>query len=313
MVEQVIQEVSLVGNVIEDLIYESLNPGQFKAELMNMKKLPQYKNGGFFVFSDLMPGTYTLNISGDRFQPQKLTVNVPLDTLVFDSVPVFDSFPDVELIPIFNQPGDNELIVIAKTVNGNNRKITFDPVTLKKKIRAGALVLAHGFSARLSSDLDIGRVDEATLNTVVGLASDSIVRIIRDKSIRLKFDPYYQFPFELTQIAGRVVLADDPEIPLESARVRLTQVDGANVMLNDIAGANIATIETGWLKVVVGTERDVVTFTNQRGDYHFYFKQGQLGGSVTLETSLSGYQSQSKTITITENTRNRTDFELVRQ
>jgi hypothetical protein len=313
MVEQVIQEVSLVGKVIEDLIYESLNPGQFKVEVMNMKKLPQYKNGGFFVFSDLRPGTYTFKISGDRFQPQEFNVTIPLDTLVFDSIPVFDSFPDIDLIPIFNQPGDNELIVIAETVNGSSRKITFDPVILKKKIKAGALVLAQGSSARLASDLDSGKVENATLNTVIGLAADSIVRIIRDKSIRLKFDPYYQFPFELTRIVGKVVFADDPEIPLEGVRVRLTQVNGTNVKLTDVAGASIVTTEIGGVKVVLGTEKDMVTFTNQKGDYHFYFKQGQLGGSVTLEASLSGYQSQDKTSTITENARNRTDFELIKQ
>ena len=306
MSETVYQTVSLVGQVIEDVSYEALRPHVFEAALVGVKKSPQYKPDGFFVFSDLSPGQYTLRIVGERFQTQQYIVTVPLEPPMFDSPPIFDP------LPIFNPPGDNELVVVAKTVNGGSQRITFDSVTLRKEIRAGAQVLASGFAAQLAVPLDIGEVKGANLNTVTGLTAGSIVRIIRDKSIRLKFDPYYLFPSALTHIIGKVVLQDAPTIPLEGAQVRLTEVQGVSVVLHDAAGANIATVGVDETHLVLGTEKDIVTFTNQHSDYNLYFQPGQLGGDVTLEASFPGYPAQTTTIAITDKVRNRADFELFR-
>lgn len=291
--------------------YEALRPRVFEAGLVGVKKSPQYKPGGFFVFSDLYPGQYTLRIVGERFQTQQYIVTVPLEPPMFDSPPIFGSPPIFDPLPIFNTPGDNELVVVAKTVNGG-RRITFDSVTLRKEIRAGAQVLASGFAAQLAVPLDIGEVKGANLDTVTGLIAGSIVRIIRDKSIRLKFDPYYLFPSALTHIIGKVVLQDAPAIPLERAQVRLTEVHGVSVVLNNAAGANIATVGVGGTQVVLGAEKDIVTFTNRRSDYNLYFQPGQLGDDVTLEASFPGYPAQTHTIAITEKVRNRADFELFR-
>ena len=69
MSETRVQTVSLVGHVIEDLTYEPVQPSQFQAELLGAAPTPQYKPGGFFVFSNVAPGTYTLRVGGQRFQP----------------------------------------------------------------------------------------------------------------------------------------------------------------------------------------------------------------------------------------------------
>jgi hypothetical protein len=306
MTETFRHSVSLVGQVVEDLTYVPLSPNQFTATLVGVKKSPQYKQGGFFIFSNLRPGEYTLRVEGERFRPRQYAVTVPLEPSSLGSPPIFD------LLPIFDQPGENELVVIVKNTNGGANRITFDPMILKKEIRAGALVLAPGFSARLAVELEVGEVRGASLDMVDGLATDSIVRIIRERSIRLKFDPYYLLPADLTQIIGSVVLRDAPGIPLEGVRVRLEQVNGLSVVLNDVAGATIATVGGGGTKVVLGTEMDVVTFTNHRGDYNFYFGPGQVFGNVTLEASLLGYLPQTKTITIIEKFRNLADFALFR-
>ena len=62
------------------------------------------------------------------------------------------------------------------------------------------------------------------------------------RSIRLKFDPYHPLPFVHTRIVGKVVRRDAPEIPLQGAQVRLTHVNSAGVVLQEIVGARIATV-----------------------------------------------------------------------
>lgn len=297
MIEIVTQRASLVGQVIEDLTYEALSPRRFKAELTNVKKSPQYKQGGFFVFSDLAPENYTLRIFGERFQPLEYSVTIPPPNLVIDSA------------------GDNELFVIVRTINdaGNNngnKRITFDPVILNKEIRAGARVLAQGFSTELAAELDVGRNTQAKLDNVAGLTEGSIVRIIRDRSIRLKFDPYSSRPSELTRIVGQVVLKDAPEIPLEGVQVRLTQVNGVNIVLNDVAGANIATVEIDETQTILGAEKDITTMANQKGDYNLYFSQDDFLENITLVATLSGYQPETKTEPIRAGQRKKIDFQL---
>jgi hypothetical protein len=300
MSDTIIQKASLVGQVIEDLTYEALSPPQFQVHLVGIEKSPQYKPGGFFVFSDLPSGNYTLRIVGKRFQPVAYPVAIPLADLVIDV------------------PGENELFVIAKTVtdtgNGNGgTRVTVDQVILNKEIRVAAPVLASGFAATLAAALDVGRVMEVKLKNSDGeLTPGSLVRIVRDKSIRLQFNPYYPLPFERTRLVGNIVRQDAPEITLESAQVRLTHVNSANVVLHDVAGAHIATVDIGETNRVLGAEKDTTTFTNHRGDYTLYFNAGEVLQNVTLEVMLTGYQSQTKTETISARERKNIDFQLTR-
>jgi hypothetical protein len=162
--------------------------------------------------------------------------------------------------------------------------------------------------------LDVGKATQAKLDNVVGLGPGDIVRIIRDRSIRLKFDPYYRFPYALTSIVGKVVPQNVPEMALEGVRIRLAKVNATDVIFTDVAGAQVAAVSAGSFAadIVLGSHKDVVTSTNQRGDYNFYFEKGKLTGEVTLEVSLAGYHTQTKTIAITELALNRADFELVK-
>jgi len=306
MPETVSQTASLIGQVIEDVTYEALRLHQFTAELVGVRTSPQYKHGGFFVFSNLRAGGYVLRILGEPFQPQEYTVSVPLQSLIFDSPPTFEVYPMVEA------PGENELVVVVKTMDVGGNRIFFDPVILKKAIRAEVPVLAAGFGTRLAAELDMGRVSEARLDDVSGLTIGAIVRIVRDRSVRLKFNPYVPLPLDLTRIVGKVVVEEAPERALEGAQVRVTQVNGADVVVHDIAGAQIATMSVGGTAVVLGAEKDLVTSTNRQGDYNCYFRQGLSVGSVTLEASLVGYLAQTRTIAMTQPDRNVVDFELAR-
>ncbi len=295
-----IQNVSLAGQVVEDVTCEPLRQGRFTAELLDMHQFPQYKPDGFFVFTDSPSGEYTLHISGEQFQTLEYLVTIPLPDLLLDL------------------PGENELFVIAKTItdisNGGNggKKISFDPLILRKEIRAGASVFAAGFSATLAAPLDIGKVMEARVENMSGeLTAGSIMRIIRDHSIRLPFSPYASLPLAHTRIVGTVIHQDTPEIPLSGAQVRLIAVNGVNVVLNIVSGANIATVELNGIQIILGAEKDITTLTNQQGDYNLYFIEKDFLETMTLEVTLAGYQPVTKTEAVQVGQRNKIDFSLL--
>ena len=315
MPEIVSQTASLIGQVIEDVTYEAMRPRQYQVQLAGVQQPPQYKPGGFFVFSDLRPGTYRMRIVGEHFQPQEHLVTMPLEPVIldapalFDAVSLFDSPPLFEAFPIFAPPGDNELAVIVNNIDSSERVVCFDEVIIRKEIRAGALVLAPGFAARLAATLDVGKVTRAKLATVTGLAVNSILRIMRGPSIRLKFDPYHPLPLVHTRIVGKVVRHDAPEAPLPETQVRLTHVNSAGVVLQEIVGARIATVAVNATEIVLGTERDVVTFTNNQGDYNLYFP-GDFFTDVTLEVTLDQYQPAVVTALLNAGQRQRVDVQL---
>src|SRR5215210_7019542 len=123
MFDQLLQTASLLGHVIEDRSFEGLSPAQFTAELIETESSPQYKDGGFFVFSNLNAGNYTLRISGEQFQTEEFAVVVP-------STP-----------PLLATPGDDELCVVIRTLDNVATKINFDPVFLPKPFRTGGVVV----------------------------------------------------------------------------------------------------------------------------------------------------------------------------
>ena len=210
IIEKIIQRASLIGHVIEDVAYENINPSRFQAELIGWGSIPQYKQDGFFVFSGLREGNYTVKITGERLQPAMLTVAIPAQTPVF-----------------LESRGDNELVVIVRQVaadseNSGSKKITFDPVILIKQIRAGARVVSNSLpantSAKLIAPLEAGVVSTTRVENADGLVANSIVRIIRDRSIRMHLDPYYIFDASITRVVGKVVAKQNPALPLAGAR-----------------------------------------------------------------------------------------------
>lgn len=279
IIEKTIQRASLIGHVIEDVVYENIDPSRFRAELTGRGATPQYKHDGFFVFSDLREGIYTLKITGERLQPATLDVAVPAQAHLF-----------------LESRGDNELVVIVRQVeddgeDAGSKKITFDPVILAKQIRAGARVVSNDLPAdppaRLAATLDASEVSTARVENADGLAADSIVRIIRDSSIRMNLDPYYTFASSMTRVVGRVVSQENPDRPLAGARVRVTSLNGAAVTENDVHGVPIFTgVDAGGKSVVLGAEKDVSAVTNERGDYHLYFSNETLAGYLITDATL---------------------------
>ena len=282
-----------MGQVIEDLSYDGVDPQSLRVELAGVAKTALCKEGGFFVFNDIPNGSYKLRISGERLQPREFDVVVPLAE------------------KLLSQPGDDELVVFVKTASVADGKVTFDPVILSKTIRAGAAVRSQGFNTKLAAGLDPGKISTAKLASAQGLAAGAILRFIRGKSVRLKFDPYYQTPPGVTLIVGRVEQKNVPGLALPGVKVRMQKVNGAVVMTTVVAGAKIATVDIGGKKVVLGTEGDIQADTNSKGDYNIYFSRSDIT-SVVLSANLQGYQPKNQNLAITQGGRNRADISLER-
>lgn len=293
MVEQILQTASLVGHVIEDQSFESLSQSYFTAELIGAKASPQYKNGGFFVFSNLRPGNYTLRISGERFQTEEFPVVLPFAP------------------PFLEAPGDDELVVVIRSLDNVATRIGFDPVILPKPFKTGSRVVSATFNGTLAATLEAGRVISAKIDTLAGLAAGDIVRIIRDKSIRLRYGPYSSLPPEFTRVVGRIVLKGPPAPAIEGVEVRIAAVNSANVSVHGVSGVNVVTAQIAGKTVALGTERDTRTRSNRNGDYNLYFGKPDIT-SVTLEATRAGLQTATQTVAITPKARHRADFELLK-
>jgi hypothetical protein len=292
MSDLLMNKASLIGQVIEDLSYEGLSLRRFTVELKESNAQPRYKEGGFFVFSNIRGGAYLLRITGQGFQSQQYPVSIPF-------APLF-----------FNLPGANEVIVIIKTVDSTEKSITFDEIILTREVKKGSSVLAEGFTTALAKQLETGKVTRAKLDSIDGLVPGDVVRIVCDNAIRMRFNPYFRFPFEPTRIVGKVAQQAAPDHTLEGAIIRINQINGAVVDLTKVADAKIATVKVGAKKIVLGSESDITTFTNENGDYNFYFNKADFIQSVGLTASLAGYQVKSQVVAINPGERKKADFNL---
>ena len=295
MSETIVQRASLIGHVIEDLTYDSVKQTQFQATLVGLAQTPQYKRGGFFVFSDLPPGTYTLCITSQRFQPFEQRIVMPHPGLILEA------------------PGSNEVFVRVSSLNAT--RVTFETIRLTQPIRAGASLLGPtGFTATLAAGMDQGRVMEARIENVAGtLAAGDLVRILRDRSIRLLFNPYTALPVVRTRVIGTVRRQNVPELTLQGVQVRLIQINGTDVVWHDIEGVSIGTATLDRMSLILGSERDITTQTNQQGDYNLYFSAGDELTNVTVEVTRDGFQPQIIPIPISAGQRQRLDVQLIEE
>ncbi|HEX8746393.1 MAG TPA: hypothetical protein VF717_04280 [Pyrinomonadaceae bacterium] len=294
MFEQISRTAALVGHVIEDQSFDGLSPAYFTAELIGPQTPePQYKSGGFFVFSNLLAGDYTLRISGEQFQTEEFAVTLPFSPLFLEAA------------------GDDELPVVIRSLDNAASRIVFDALVLPKPFRVGSRVVSATFTGTLAAALEAGKVSSAKLNTLTGLAAGDIVRIVRDKSIRLRYGPYSALPPEFTRVVGTTVLQGTPARALEAVTVRITQVNGNNVAVNNVAGVQIITAQISGKTVVLGPERDTATRSNRSGDYNLYFSRPDIT-SLTLEAARAGLQTATMTLAIAPNARHRADFEMLK-
>lgn len=293
MADQIAKKASLMGQVIEDLSYDGVDPQRLRVELVGVAKSAWYKEGGFFAFNEVAPGQYRVLISGERLQPQEFDVALPLAE------------------PLLGRDGDDELFVIVKTVSASDGRVTFDPVIIRRAIRAGAAARAVGFTSTLAATLEPGKVSGAKLESVEGLTVGVVLRLVRGVAIRMKFDPYFQPPPGWTHVVGRVEHDAIPGLALPSAQVSLEKVNDVDVLTEAVAGVNVATVEIAGKKVVLGTAGDVTAVTNSKGDFNLYFNRSEIT-AVTLSASLLNYKTKNQNVAVVVGGRNRADIFLER-
>ena len=293
MAEQIAKKASLMGQVIEDLSYEGVDPQRLRVEIVGVEKRAWYKEGGFYCFNEIPPGQYRVLISGERLQPQEFNVTLPLAE------------------PLLGRAGDDELIVVVKTVSASDNKITFDPANIRRAVRAGATARAAGFNSKLAATLEPGKVSGAKLESVQGLSVGAVLRLVRGVAVRLKFDPYFQPPPGWTQLVGRVEHKDRPGLALPGAQLRIKKVNGVDVQTGGVAGVAVATVEIAGKKVVLGTDGDVKAVTNSKGDFCLYFNRSDIN-AVTLSASLTNYETKNQNVAVVTGGRNRADIFLER-
>ncbi|HEX8146403.1 MAG TPA: hypothetical protein VF591_04290 [Pyrinomonadaceae bacterium] len=293
MAEQIAKKSSLMGQVIEDLSYAGVDPQRLRVEIVGLDRPAWYKEGGFFAFNEVPPGQYRVLISGERLQPQEFDVALPLAD------------------PLLGRAGDDELFVVVRTVSASDGKITFDPVVIRKAVRAGAAARAAGFTSKLAAALEPGKVSGAKLESVQGLAVGAVLRLVRGVAIRMKFDPYFRPPPGWTQLVGRVEHKNLPGRALPGAQVRIRKVNGVDVQTAGVAGVSVATVEIAGKQVVLGTDRDVKAVTNGKGDYCLYFNRGDIT-AVTLTASLLNYKTKNQNVSVVVGGRSRADIFLER-
>jgi hypothetical protein len=298
------QQVALSGHLIEDLTFASFRPGTYRAELVATRRPPLYKRDGFFVFTNVRPGQYRLRLIADRCADQEHDVAIPHGPAVFDSPPPLDG------LHAFERPGDNELIAVVDTINLLTSRVTFAPELLPLGIPVGALVRAAGFVAHLTEALEPGLVSSVRLDGTAGLLPGAVLRVIRGRSVRMRFNPYDALPAPATRVVGRVTHVEDPSLPLPGVEVRALQINGGPVSVVDVEGALVATAAPGGQMAVLGTEPDVVTRTNPQGDYTLYSARPLVWTSVTLRARRTGFIDAVVTAPLLPAGRTRVDIPL---
>jgi hypothetical protein len=293
MAEQIAKKASLMGQVIEDLSYEGVEPQRLRVEIVGVERRAWYKEGGFYCFNEVPPGQYRVLISGERLQPQEFNVTLPLAE------------------PLLGRAGDDELFVVVKTLSASDGKITFDPVVIRRAIRAGAAARAAGFNSKLAATLEPGKVSGAKLESVQGLSVGAVLRLVRGVAVRLKFDPYFRPPPGWTLLVGRVEHKNRPGLALPGAQVRLKKVNNVDVQTGGVAGVAVATVDIAGKKVVLGTDGDVKAVTNSKGDFCLYFNRSDIT-AVTLSASLPNYLTKNLNVTVVPGGRHRADIILER-
>jgi hypothetical protein len=106
------------------------------------------------------------------------------------------------------------------------------------------------------------------------------------------------------------VTRQTPLLPLQGAHVRLSQVNGVSIELHDVDGVSIGTAEMNGTAMILGTQRDITTSTNARGDYNLYFSIGNGLESATIEVTLDGYQPTVVPVGLNAGQRQRVDVQL---
>ncbi len=266
------------------------------------------KEDGFYVFTDLEPGPYELTIDSARYQPFEHSFELPLPTahrLILDV------------------PGENERMLVVQGVDAAASTISFAARNFLHPLPAGTPVISSRLVTTLTAELEGEAVDTATLTSVgagvTALRSEDVVRLVKQRVVRMRPGPYYPFSSTLTRLTGTVRDAATGQ-SIRGATLELTRINAEDVLSAEVGtspgnSVRVYTVGSGAAMRALGPRRTVRSTTDQRGRYSFYFpaRRDLTVDNVTVGVTATGYVAAAPVdVSLADRPDHRRSFDLTR-
>ncbi|MDJ0839699.1 MAG: hypothetical protein QNK37_24490 [Acidobacteriota bacterium] len=258
----------VAGRLVEDLSFRPLEPREYRVRLEGHRGEGIRKEGGFFCFPKVPPGTYVFHAEGRGFRAYRQEVKVTDAPLVL------------------RPPGENELwvTVTASRDTPDFREVQFKAVNLTRVIRAGAAVLGKGLETRLLHAIGPGEEAAARLEPGDPIATGSILRLVREHSCRMRFSPFHLFNTGMLSLVGRITRGVTPD---PGASARITHIDDRPLKARLVNGARLLVVG-GRSPVIMGSENDLVCPVDGDGNFHLYLPAALVNVNVTIAIESAG-------------------------
>ena len=282
--------VSLALRVVDDITSDYVSRANVKLSNVRYSRLAIAKADGFYVFTDIVPGSYQLSIDASNFEHFSQSIDLPLTASV-----------------VLDIPGENELMLSVTNSNTTTEIVNFAARHFYQPINEGTLVISSRRISSLVETLEGEGVTEATLDEVGSGASRirrrDVLRLVGERLIRLRPEPHYRFPAphyllgdQLRRLSGTIRDAAT-ERPIDDATVELSRIGSATINFEDVGTTAENTVRVytvgnnATTKRVFGVTRDVRKSTNARGQYIFYFplRPDLTIDQVTVNATATGY------------------------
>ena len=275
--------VSLAIRAVDDISSTYITSAKIELSNGRYTRMAIAKPDGFYLFTDIPPGTYQLSIDANDFEHFSQSINLPLSGSV-----------------VLDIPGENEVLLSVANSNTITETVEFAAKNFYTPVNPGTLVISSRRISSLAEILEGEAVTAATLDEVGSGANRirrrDVLRLVGERLIRLRPAPHYRFENRLRRLSGTVRDGASGK-PIEGAAVAMSRIGSATINFEDVGttaentvriysiGNNIAT------KRVIGLGRDVRKLTNARGQYAFYFlpRPDLTIDQVTVDATATGY------------------------
>lgn len=298
---------SLALRVVDDITSNYVRGGDARLSNARYYRKAITKSDGFYVFADIVPGSYDLSIEADGYENYEQNVDLPLSGSV-----------------VLEVPGENEVMLSVSDSNTATEVVEFAAKHFFPAAPTGTMVISSRRISSLAENLEGEGISMATLDEVGSGASRirrrDVLRLVGEPLIRLRPAPHYRFDRQLRRLSGTVRDVASSE-PIVDASVTLTRIGSETVNFEDVGTMPDNTVRvytlgnTAATKRVIGVTRDVQKLTNGRGQYVFYFpwRPDLIIDQVTLTATATGYVSAPPTdVNLTLRANSTENFDLNR-
>lgn len=299
MNDRFINRLSFYGRLSDDLTREVIPFRSYDVSIKGFSNEPLYKEDGYFVFPDIKPSDsdYELNLTSEYYQSRTIRGFLPSES-------------PVQL----TYHGEDELYVVVNQVQGNKKTVTFDEIPhYIKKISKGSQVIGEdGFSSTLAEDIEGKEVRLAILDSINGLRPNEILRFIRSNNIIMRPGPYYSFGKESTLLSLKCIEDDPDETPIKEIKVEIIKVNDKSIDTTRVDSLNIKTVTLTGNKLILGSAKDITTYSDSRGYCIFYYPSDTPITRLDIKLTKSGYAEVNETVTLASQQRTSKTIKLAR-